>query len=528
MKLENPDVIIIGAGHNTLVAAAYLSACGLSVLVLEKNAYPGGGAVSREVTLPGYIHDTHATSVIHLQGHPLLVNDELQLKSKFGLEFVYPECFFTTLFSDRESISCYRDLDRSCAEIAKYSARDADAYRTLANFMGRLGPLISMCMSKPPISFPGFMGFLQQSDRGHEMIRMMMRSAYDIVMERFEHPRVQMHFLNMAAGMSCSPEEKTTGMVFLYLLGASHTFPAGAVVGGMQNLTRSLIRCIEHNGGEIRVNTEVTKVLNRSGRAHAVELKDGSQISAKRAIVGAIHPYHLADMVEGLPQQIGADAKLGELSCFAGLMIHCALNEPPKWHVGTEPDNSLIVNMVDYSSLEDFRRGFDALKYGELPQHFSGYTCCTTLFDKSRAPPDKHTLYFLISVPYELKDGGAARWDEIKERHADWLIGRLGSYASNMDANNIIARFVESPLDMERHSPSFVRGDMVGLASFIYQFFGQRPTPALAQYRVPGAEGLYLAGPFMHPGGGLTGGGRPVAIRILEDLKIPYHSVITS
>lgn len=233
-------------------------------------------------------------------------------------------------------------------------------------------------------------------------------------------------------------------------------------------------------------------------------------------------------MVEDLPAQIGADAKLVELSSFSGLMVHCALNDAPKWHVGSESDNSLIVNMVDYTSLEDFRRNFDTLKYGELPQHFSGYTCCTTLFDKTRAPQGKHTLYFLSSVPYELKEGGATAWDSVKEKHADWLIEQLRKYSSNIDADNIQARFVESPLDMERYSNSFVRGDMVGLASFIYQFFGQRPTPALAQYRVPGAQGLYLAGPFMHPGGGLTGGGRPVAIRILEDLKIPYHSVITS
>jgi phytoene dehydrogenase-like protein len=299
------------------------------------------------------------------------------------------------------------------------------------------------------------------------------------------------------------------------------------VVGGTQNLTRALIRCIEHHGGEVRVDTPVTKVLVRGGKAYAVRLADGTQIAARRAIVGGIHPYHLADLVENLPQQVGRDASRAELSSFAGFMIHCALHEPPQWHVGRAPDNCLNVNMVDYTGMEEFRRSFDALKYGELPHHFSGYTSCSTLFAATRAPPGKHTLYFLSSVPYQLKDGGAARWDEIKEQHADWRIEQLRRYCGNVDATNIQARYVETPLDMERHTPSFPRGDMVGLASFIYQFFGQRPTPALAQYRVPGAQGLYLAGPFMHPGGGLTGGGRPVAIRILEDLGLPYHSVIS-
>lgn len=522
------DIVVVGAGHNTLLAAAYLAACGLDVLVLERNAFAGGGAVSREVTLPGFIHDTHATSVIHLQSHPLLVNDELQLKAKFGLEFRYPEGFFVTLFSDRESIAVYRDIDRSCAEIAKFSAKDADAYRKLAVFMGKLGPLISMCMSKPPLGFAGFMGFLQQSDIGREMVRMMMRSAYDIVMENFEHPRVQMHFLNMAAGMSCSPEEKTTGMVFLYLLGSAHTTPAGAVVGGTAELTNSMIRCIEHHGGSVRLNSEVTKVLSRNGKVTGVRLKDGSVIQAKRAVVAGIHPHHLGRLVENVDPTLAGDAALSELSSFGGFMIHCALNNAPKWHVGSQPDECLIVNMVDHAPLEDFRRSFDSLKYGELSNHFSGYTTCNTLFDSKRAPQGKHTLYFLSSVPYALKEGGALKWDEIKEAHADWRMQRLARYCSNLEGANVLARYVESPLDMERHSPSFVRGDMVGLASYIYQFFGQRPTPALAQYRVPGIDGLYLAGPFMHPGGGLTGGGRPVAIRVMEDLKVNYHSVITS
>lgn len=528
MSNSHYDIVVVGAGHNTLVAAAYLATCGLGVLVLERNAVAGGGQVSREVTLPGFVHDTHATSVIHLQGHPLLRNDELKLKAQFGLEFRYPEGFFVTLFSDQESIAVYRDLDRSCAEIAKYSQKDADAYRKLAVFMGKLGPLISLCMSKPPLGFAAFTGFLQQSDIGLQMVSMMMRSAYDIVMETFEHPRVQMHFLNMAAGMSCSPEEKTTGMVFLYLLGSAHTHPAGCVVGGTGELTNSLIRCIEHHGGEIRLNTPVTKVLSRSGKAVGVRLQDGSVIEAKRAVVASIHPHHLSAMVEGIDAAIARDASHAELSSFGGFMIHCALDEAPKWHVGSQPDECLIVNMVDYTPMEDFRRSFDSLKYGELPDHFSGYTTCNTLFDGTRAPQGKHTLYFLCSVPYSLKDGGAARWDEIKENHADWRMQRLGRYCSNLDGANVLARYAETPLDMERHSPSFVRGDMVGLASYIYQFFGQRPTPALAQYRVPGIEGLYLAGPFMHPGGGLTGGGRPVAIRVMEDLKIDYHAVITS
>ena len=530
--MNNPDVIVVGAGHNTLTTAAYLAACGLGVLVLERNETPGGGAVSKQLTAPGFMHDTHATAVVHLQGHPLLKNDELGLKSKFGLQFVFPESSFMTVFDDGDTLSCYLDLDRTCAEIARYSRKDADAYRGMAQFMAKLGPMISMSMAKPPVPFGRFVSFLEQSDVGQEMLLAMLRSAFDIIIERFEHPKVRIHFLKWSAEMSCSPEEKTTGMTLLFLIYSSHHNPAGVVVGGSQNLTNAMIRCLQHHGGEIRTRSRVRRILNEGGSARAVELDSGEVIRARKAVVAAIHPHVLGDMVPGLAPGLVERARRTELSTYGGINVHCALKEAPKWAAGKAPEECLCVNYVDYSGekdgLDDFRRTFDDLKYRELPKHFCGYTSVHTLFDPSRAPAGRHTLYFYSWVPYDLKEGGAAAWDQIKEQRADWMLQRLQRYIPGLTPEAILARAVESPLDMERHTPSFHRGDVVGIAMFIYQFFGRRPTPELAQYRVPGAPGLYLSGPFMHPGGGLTGGGRATAIRVMEDLGLDYSRVITS
>lgn len=526
--LTQPDVIVVGAGHNTLVTAAYLAACGLGVLVLERNAIAGGGAVSKALTLPGFVHDTHATAVVHLQGHPLLKHDELKLKSQFGLEFVFPDSSFMTVFDDGDTISCYLDLDRSCAEIARYSVKDADAYRKMAVFMDQLGPMISMSMAKPPLPFGRFISFLEQSDVGQEMLMAMLRSSYDLVMERFEHPKVRLHFLKWMAEMTCSPEEKTTGMTLLFLIYSSHSNPAGCVVGGSQNLTTALIRCIEHHGGAVRTGCEVRRILNRGGVARAVELMDGQVLSAKQAVVAAIHPHALGDMVSGLDAGLVERAAKVELSSYGIFLINAALREKPVWTVGKAPEDCLCVNYVDYTSEEAFRRVFDDLRYGHPPTHFCGYTSVHTIYDSSRAPTGQHTLYFAGFAPRELKAGGLEGWDAIKEARADWMMERLARYAPNVSGSNILARHADSPLDMARHSPSFRRGDVVGVAMFLYQFFGRRPTPELAQYRVPGAQGLYLSGPFMHPGGGLTGGGRATAIRLMEDLKMDYSRVIRS
>jgi phytoene dehydrogenase-like protein len=526
--MNNPDVIVVGAGHNTLVCAAYLAACGLGVQVLERNANPGGGAVSSEMTLPGYVHDTHAVAVVHLQGHPLLKNDELKLKERFGLRFFYPDSSFMTVFDDGDTLSCYLDIDRSCAEIAKFSRRDADAYRAMALFMNRLGPMISMSMAKPPLPFGRFLSLLEQSDIGQEMLMAMMRSSYDLVIERFEHPKVRLHFLKWMAEMCCSPEEKTTGMTLLFLIYTSHANPGGGVVGGTQQLTQSLIRCLEHHGGELRTSSSVRRILNRGGVARGVELESGEVLHAKRAVVAAIHPHDLGDRVPGLDAGLVERARRTELSTFGIFLVNAALRDAPRWSAGAAPENCLCVNYVDYTTFEEFRRVFDDCKYGVPPTHFCAYTSVHTLFDASRAPQGRHTLYLAGLVPRELREGGLEGWEALKEQRADWMMERLARYAPNVGGSNVLARHVDSPMDMARHTPSFRRGDVVGIAMFIYQFFARRPTPDLAQYRVPGAQGLYLCGPFMHPGGGLTGGGRATAIRVLEDLGVRSAHVMTS
>ena len=126
------DVIAIGSRHNGLVAAAYLAAAGKSVLVLERNAWLGGGVITRELTVPGFKHDQHSMAHIFIQGNPLLKNDELGLKSKYGLRYVFPEMQMMSLFEDGAVLPLYRDRERTCAAIARFSERDAAAYRRLA------------------------------------------------------------------------------------------------------------------------------------------------------------------------------------------------------------------------------------------------------------------------------------------------------------------------------------------------------------------------------------------------------------
>ena len=122
------DIVAIGSGHNGLVAAAYLAAAGKKVLVLERNAWFGGGVVTRELTVPGFRHDQHSVGHIFIQANPLIRNDELGLLSKYGLKYIYPEVPLITVFDDGTTLSLYRDRQKNYEELAKFSRKDAEAY----------------------------------------------------------------------------------------------------------------------------------------------------------------------------------------------------------------------------------------------------------------------------------------------------------------------------------------------------------------------------------------------------------------
>lgn len=528
MTLSSPDILVVGAGHNTLTAAAYLARCGLSVLVLERNAQAGGGAISRQVTRPNYIHDIHATNVNLLQRHPILAKDELGLKSRFGLKFAFPEIGYMTIFDDGSSISCYVDLDKACAEIARYSEKDALSYRKLIGLVQSMGPIIGLAMSKPPASLGSVISMLERVPGGDEFIHAMLNSGYDVISQNFEHPKVQLHFLRWGGEMSISPFQKTSGLGMLQLIGGAHSAPGGVAIGGTQALTDALIASIKADGGEIRVSSPVARIVNAGGQARTVELADGQRITAKKAVLAGIHPHLLGEMISDLNPDMVRKAKNTLVSDYAGISIHAALNQRPEWICGEEPHRCMAINLIEGAQLEEFQRGFDDLRDGTMSKHFNAYCNVHSNHDPSRAPAGGHTFYGFKWAPYALKDGGPERWDEVKEAYADEILAKMKLFAPNLGSNSILARYVESPLDHARHTPSFQQGDLVGIAMFASQMFGRRPTVELSQYRVPGADGLYLAGPFMHPGGGLAGGGRPVATRIMEDFKVDYSKVIMS
>jgi len=516
--LATADIVCVGSGHNGLVAAAYLAVAGKKVLVLERNGWFGGGVVTRELTVPGFRHDQHSMAHIFIQANPLLANDDLKLKARYGLRYLFPDPPMMSVFEDGATLGLYRDSERTCAEIAKFSKRDAAAYRELSQQARAWMPMFAGSLYSPPIPLGASFALLDQSREGREMFRIMSMSSHDFLCERFENERVRMHFARIAGENLVAPDEKGTGIGTCVFLGFLEAYGFGVPVGGSGALTNALIACIKDHGGQVLADSSVAEIKVTRRRATGVVTSDGRSFDARDAVVGAIHPHLLGRMIEGIDPAVRKAAEATQFSDAACVTVHAALNAPLRFKAG-EHVKAVMIELLP-NEYEPLRRSFDELRYGNLSQTPLVGIGSLTLFDPSRAPAGKAIAHIWDYAPYNRRDGHT--WDEKKGDFAQRMLAHVGRYVENIGPQDVIAYHCDSPVDMERTSPSFLRGDLHGIATSVYQSGSHRPTPDLGQFTVPGVERFYLVGPFQYPGGGVFGAGRATAMRMFEDLGLDF------
>ncbi|MDK2770016.1 MAG: NAD(P)/FAD-dependent oxidoreductase [Sphingomonas sp.] len=524
--MANYDIVALGGGHNGLTAAAYMAKAGKKVLVLERKPHIGGGVSTRELITPGYWHDEHSNVHIMIQGNPMLRDDELGLLSKFGLDYIYPELPWATVFEDGRTIRVWKDLDRTCQGISEFSPRDADAYRKFVQASQAVLPMFMAGLYQPPFPMGAFVAMMDQSDEGRFLLDVMSRSALDVANQYFESDLLKLHLVRLVTENLQMPDELGTGMGAFLMPGIVHTYGVSMPRGGSGELSRALVRCIEHHGGEVRCSAEVARVTTSAGRATGVELTTGEHFVAKDAVIGAIHPRVLRNFVVGVPEPVLQRAERVTPSTFSICLTHMALKKQARLKA-REAEGAVLCELMSTDSLHEMLLDYDRLRRGAIPERRLIAGGDNTANDPTRAPAGGGVFYGVTFAPYALHEGGAARWDEIKERVADESLAYYRKFYDGLDDDNIIGRLVRSPLDHERDSPaSFIRGDIHGAAPFMYQTVGHRPTPDLGHFTVPGVEALYLVGPFMHPGGGVFGAGRATAIQMMDDMDIDYDKVL--
>jgi phytoene dehydrogenase-like protein len=525
--MANPyDVVAMGAGHNGLVAAAYLAKAGKKVLVLERKPWPGGGVVTREINTPGYWHDEHSSVHIMIQGNPMIRNDELGLMSRFGLKYQYG-IPYAMIFPDQSTLIAYQDLDKTCAGIARISVKDAETYRRFALRAMAMLPMFAAGLYVPPTPMGAFYSMMDGSDQGREVLDAMQRSSLEIANQSFESEKVKIWLLRLVSENLQLPDELGTGFGLYLMPGLMHGYGVSQPAGGSGKLSESLVRCIEHYGGEVRCNSEVTKILSSGGRATGVRLSSGEEIMANDGVIGAIHPHRLRAFMDGVPEPVLNRAERTSLAAFSIMVSHYDLKEQAQFYAGEEVGHAIMLEFMSAHTLSEMLDDFDALKRGRISERVLIAGGDESINDPSRVPPGRGMFHGITFAPYALEQGGAARWDEIAEEMGDRSLGAYRHFVKNLTGDNIIARTIVTPLDHARHMPnSMVGGDVHGVAPYFYQTGGHRPTPDLAQYTVPGVERFYLVGPFQHPGGGVYGAGRATAMRMFEHFGMDFDRLV--
>jgi phytoene dehydrogenase-like protein len=510
------DIVVAGAGHNSLLTAAYAAKAGFKVLVLEGAPRIGGDTTCEELTLPGFIHDPCSTAHNLIQSNPLMRNNELQL-DLHGLRYLYPDPVFTMPFRDGRSITMWRDLERTCAELARFSSADAQAYRELLNDWQAMAPIVNEERENPPRPPQEIVSRTAGSKLGQRMLDIRRSTALDIIVERFRDEYVRAFFAWIAF-MTLHPlDEPETGLLAFSLVAGRQRFSWILPEGGSIRLPLALASVIEENGGTILTSKPVSRIVVEGGRATGVETADGSTYTASKAVVSTIHIAQLPGIVgeENLPPQFraGIDRWKPSLSMFAA---HYALSEAPRFRTESGPMES--VTMGGLQSLASLQRMLNGYRSGRLDLDDPVLLAITpTVIDATRAPAGKHTFKLISFLPYALAEG-PEHWDQVKEQVADRLFAALAPLTSNLSERIVLGRNVASPLDMERRNPANWRGSCHGGASTPDQSGYFRPVEGWSTYRTP-VEGLYQTGACTHPGGSVSGlPGRNCAAILLQDL----------
>jgi phytoene dehydrogenase-like protein len=526
------DIIIIGGGHNGLVAACYLAKAGLKTLVLERREIVGGAAVTEEIH-PGFRCSTlaHSAGPVFSQ-----IAKDLDLE-RHGLEIITPEARVLALARDGRSICIYNETAKTIREIEKDSAKDAKSYPEFERSFSRIGkmlaPLLTMTptsIEKPAVGELWNLGKLGHSFRGlgkkdaYRLLRWGPMAVADLVAEWFETELLR---ATVAArgifGAFAGPWSAgtSTGLLWQAAMDGHAIAPAAFVRGGMGALSEALAQAALNAGAELRTGTDVERIEATEERASKVILKTGEEISA-RAIVSNADPrttfLKLVDPVDLDPnfllkirnyRAIGVSAKIN--LALSGLPIFVGL-EGSDGQVAASKLSGRIHIGPDIDYLE---RAFDAAKYGDYsPAPYMDITI-PSLTDPALAPAGAHSMSVYVQyAPYKLKNGD---WNSRREGFADTVVNELSDYAPNLK-ELIVARQIITPLDLEE-TYGLSGGHIYHGEQSLDQFFTFRPIIGWAQYRTP-IKGLYLCGAGTHPGGGVTGGpGANAAREIIKDFK---------
>jgi phytoene dehydrogenase-like protein len=509
------DAIVVGAGHNGLIAGAYLAKAGLRTLILERRKVVGGACVTEEIH-PGFRVSTLSYTCGLLRPE---IKEDLQL-AKFGLEeHVHDPAMFLP-FPDRRYILWRPDSAWNTKEVAKFSEADAAALPKYESFWEGFAELVEPTMLAPPVSVADLAQLVTTPEAEDFLRKTLLMSVQDVLDDFFESEQVKVSLGTSAvSGTMAGPRTPGTAFVLGHhslgiLNGECGVW--GWSRGGMGAISEAIANAAHYFGAETRTNAAVARVSIRDGKATGVRLVDGSEIEShvvlsdldpKRTFFGIVgRDYLPADFAHAI------DRYRMESSSFK---LNLALKGLPDFRA--IPGTILQLHhkgLIDIApSLDYLERAYEDAVHGRWSREPYLELCLQSTVDPTVAPKGMHTLTASCKfAPYQLASGS---WDTEGERFAEAILDTLEAYAPNI-RKILLAKTWITPLDLEREY-GLTRGDAYHGAILPYQMFSFRPVPGWAHYRTP-VNCLYLCGAGAHPGAGVLGApGHNAAMAVLED-----------
>ncbi|QBF30510.1 NAD(P)/FAD-dependent oxidoreductase [Thalassococcus sp. S3] len=506
-----PDAVIIGAGHNSLACACHLAARGWSVEVFEQASEPGGAVKTGAYTVPGFRHDWAAMNLSLFAGSRFYNENAAEL-AKHGLAFVPTSHPFASLFPDGRWFGVSADAALTTARIRGFSDADAEAWKALTDSFStqadRILPVLGTPMTLGAIATLSWTLWRKNgSGECLDLAKFMTMSPRDWLDQTFESEHVKAALAVWGMHLDFAPDV-AGGAVFPYLEAmAGQAFGMVLGAGGADTMIKAMVGMIEARGGKVRCDAKVARIVHTSGQASGIELADGRQVNAAKAVIANVAPGALRKLA-GETGHERYDREMAQFQHAPGtMMIHLALDALPNWRAA-ELKKFAYVHLAP--SLEQMARTYAQAKAGKLPDEPVIVCGQPTVVDPSRAPAGKHVLWLQVRmVPGQIKGDAkgeidALTWADAAEPFANRVLDIVERYAPGL-RDSILGQHVVTPDMLEADNPNLVGGDQVCGSHHLHQHFLNRPVRGFADGRTA-IRNLYHTGAAVWPGGG-TGAG---------------------